>query len=98
MLQMMYMRPEELGDLESGEEFICSVCDFEHKRCETEPDYRCESARKLETELKELEIAQSRLRNDKYGFCEKCNGFIGKAELERKLTRTVCNSCAGLSS
>jgi len=46
VLQMMYMKPGELVDLESGEEYICSVCDMEHKRCESEPTYRCEIARK----------------------------------------------------
>jgi len=97
VLQMMYMHPGELVDLESGEEYICSVCDREYKRCEVEPDYRCEVARKLETEFKELELALGRLRNDNYGFCERCYKFIGKAELEKMLTRTVCDSCAGSS-
>ncbi len=97
VLQMMYMHPDELVDIESGEKYICSVCDFESKRCEVEPDYRCETARKLETEFKELEVALTRLRNDNYGFCERCYKFIGKPELEEMLTRTVCDSCAGLS-
>lgn len=95
VLQMMYMRPDELVDLESGEKYICSVCDLEYKRCESEPEYRCEVARKLETEFKELELALGRLRNENYGFCERCFKFIGKAELEKMLTRTVCDSCAG---
>ena len=81
VLQMMYLRPDELGDIESGEKYICSVCDFDRKRCETEPDYRCETARKLETEFKELELALGRLRNNDYGFCERCFKFIGKSEL-----------------
>ncbi len=97
VLQMMYMHPDELVDLESGEKYICSVCDLEHKRCQVEPDYRCETARKLETEFKELELALNRVRNDKFGFCEKCYKFIGQSELEKMLTRTVCDSCAGLS-
>jgi len=96
VLQMMYMRPDELVDLESGEEYVCSVCDLEHKRCEAEPDYRCEIARKLETEFKELEFALGRLRNENYGFCERCYKFIGKTELDKMPTRTVCDSCAGL--
>ena len=95
LLQMMYMRPEELVDLESGEKYICSVCEFEHKRCEVEPDYRCETARKLETEFKELELALGRLKNDNYGICERCYKFIGQKELEKVLTRTVCDSCMG---
>jgi len=97
LLQMMYMKPEELADLESGEEYICSVCDFDHKRCESEPEYRCETARKLQTELKELELSMDRIRSGNYGFCERCYGFIGKAALEQKLTKTVCDTCAGLS-
>ncbi len=97
ILEMMYMRPEELVDLESGEKYICSVCDLDRKRCEVEPEYRCETARKLETEFKELELALTRLRDGNYGFCERCYEFIGKAELEKMLTRTVCDSCAGLS-
>jgi hypothetical protein len=96
VLQMMYLHPDELVDLESGEKYICSVCDREYKRCEVEPEYRCEVARKLETEFKELELAVDRLRKDEYGFCEKCFGFIGKSELENNPTRTVCDSCAGL--
>jgi len=91
------MRPDELVDLESGEKYICSVCDFDYKRCIDEPDYRCEVARKLETEFKELELALKRLRNDNYGFCERCYKFIGRQELEKTLTQTFCNSCAGLS-
>ncbi|HUI29299.1 MAG TPA: hypothetical protein VLX91_03705 [Candidatus Acidoferrales bacterium] len=97
VLQMMYAHPDELVDLESGEKYICSVCDREYKRCEVELDYRCEVARKLETEFKELELALSRLRGGNYGFCERCYKFIGKEELERMLTRTVCDSCGGLS-
>jgi hypothetical protein len=96
VLQMMYMRPDELVDIESGEKYICSVCDLEEKRCEVDPEYRCEIARKLETEFKELELALKRLKNGSYGICERCSEFIGRTELEKNLTRTVCDSCAGL--
>lgn len=95
VLEMMYERPNELVDLESGEKYICSVCDMEHKRCESEPDYRCEIARKRETEFKELELALDRLKKGTYGYCENCSDFIGKKELEKSLTRTFCESCAG---
>ncbi len=95
VLQMMYMHPDELVDLPSGEKYICSVCDVERKRCEVDPEYRCEVARKLETEFKELELALTRLRDEKYGFCERCSNFIGKAALEKMPTRTFCESCGG---
>lgn len=94
VLQMMYNNPSELVDLESGEEYICSVCDLEHKRCEADPNYRCEVARKRETEFKELELALDRLRKGSYGYCEQCTNFIGKKELEKSLTRTFCDECA----
>ncbi len=94
ILQMMYAHPNELVDLESGEKYICSVCDFEHKRCEVEPDYRCEIARKCETEFKELELALDRLQNGSYGFCDGCSNFIGVDALEKLPTRTFCDSCA----
>lgn len=94
VLQMMYADPDALVNLAHGEEFICTVCDFEHKRCEAEPDYRCETARKMETEFKELELALDRVKKGTYGYCEQCSGFIGKKELEKSLTRTFCDSCA----
>ncbi len=94
VLQMMYMRPDDLVDLESGEVYICSMCDLQHKRCEVEPDYRCEYARKMETEFKELELALQRLKTGTYGYCESCAAFIGKKELEKGLTRTFCDACA----
>ncbi len=93
VLQMMYMKPDDLVDLESGEAYICSVCDIQHKRCEVEPDYRCELARKMETEFKELELALQRLKSGTYGYCERCSAFIGKKELEKALTRTYCDAC-----
>lgn len=93
VLQMMYMKPDELVDLASGEEYICTLCDLEHKRCEVEPDYRCEMARKMETEFKELELALDRLKKGTYGYCEQCSHFIGKKELENSLTRTFCDAC-----
>lgn len=93
---MMYANPAELVDLESGEEYICSVCDLEEKRCLTERDYRCEIARKMETEFKELELALNRLKKGTYGYCEQCSSFIGKKELEKSLTRTYCDACAKL--
>ncbi len=95
VLQMMYANPGELVDLASGEEYICSVCDLEYKRCESEPEYRCEIARKRETEFKELELALDRLKKGTYGYCENCSDFIGKGELEKSLTRTFCERCAG---
>jgi hypothetical protein len=94
VLQMMYEHPNELVDLESGEAYICSVCDLEYKRCEAEPEYRCEIARKRETEFKELELAMARLKHGTYGYCERCTKFIGKRELEKTLTRTYCDDCA----
>ncbi|MCL5267721.1 MAG: hypothetical protein M1469_06430 [Bacteroidetes bacterium] len=93
MLQIMYLHPDELVDLESGEKYICSVCDLEHKRCDVEPDYRCEIARKRETEFKELELALDRLRKGTFGYCENCSKFIGKKELEKIPTRTFCSAC-----
>ena len=98
LLQMMYLHPDELLDIESGEKYICSVCDMEHKRCEEEPDYRCETARKCETEFKELELALTRLRNDSFGICESCSKFIGAQVLEKNPTRTFCNECARSAS
>jgi len=95
ILQLMYQRPDELVDIESGEKYICELCDIEHKRCDVEPDYRCELARKHETELKELELALSRLKNNTFGYCEKCSGYIGASELEKVPTATVCKACAG---
>ena len=59
VLEIMYDRPDELVDLESGEKYICSTCDLEYKRCAVEPDYRCEMARKHETELKDWAAAVS---------------------------------------
>lgn len=94
LLQMMYLHPEELTDLESGENYICSVCDMEHKRCESEPDYRCEIARKRETEFKELELALDRIKKDSFGFCERCSNFIGAEILERNPARTYCDECS----
>ncbi len=94
MLQMMYLHPDELVDLESGEKYVCSVCDLEYKRCEAEPDYRCEIARKRETEFKELELALKRLKSGTFGYCENCSTFIGAKELEKVPTRTFCNTCA----
>ncbi len=94
MLQMMYLHPDELVDLESGEKYVCSVCDLEYKRCEAEPDYRCEIARKRETEFKELELALKRLKDGTFGYCENCSMFIGAEELEKVPTRTFCNACA----
>ncbi len=94
VLQMMYQDPSELVDLESGEKYICSVCDLAYKRCEAEPEYRCEIARKRETEFKELELALQRLKSGTYGYCEHCSSFIGVKELEKSLTRTYCDGCA----
>ncbi len=94
VLQMMYMDPDALMNLEDGEKYICTVCDFEYKRCEVEPGYRCETARKMQTEFKELELALNRLKKGTYGYCEHCSAFIGKSELEESLTRTFCNECA----
>lgn len=93
LLQMMYQHPDELVDLESGEEYICSVCDMEHKRCEEEPDYRCEVARKRETELKELELALDRIKKGTFGFCSSCAKFIGVEILEKNPTRIFCDEC-----
>ena len=94
MLQMMYLHPDELVDLESGEKYVCSVCDLEYKRCEVEPDYRCEIARKRETEFKELELALNRLKMGSFGYCENCSTFIGINDLEKVPTRTFCDVCA----
>jgi len=94
LLQMMYVHPDELLDLESGEKYICSVCDMEHKRCEEEPNYRCEIARKRETEFKELELALSRIRNNTFGYCERCANLISGRALERNPTQTFCDDCA----
>ena len=94
LLQMMYAHPDELVDIESGEKYICSVCDMEHKRCEEEPDYRCEVARKRETEFKELELALDRIRKETFGYCERCSNFIGMAVLEKNPTRTFCDGCS----
>ncbi len=94
LLQMMYQHPHELVDLESGEKYICTVCDMEFKRCEVEPDYRCEPARKEETELKEIELALRRLRNGTFGYCMSCSSFIGIKALEDSPTRTYCDGCA----
>lgn len=94
LLQMMYLHPEELVDLESGEKYICSICDMEYKRCLEEPDYRCEVALKRETEFKELELALNRLRINSFGFCANCSNFIGVEILEKNPTRTVCDECA----
>jgi RNA polymerase-binding transcription factor DksA len=94
VLQMMYQRPDEISDIESGEKYICSVCGLEHKRCEQDPSYRCEIARKAETEFKELELALNRLKNNTFGFCERCSNFIGIDELEKNPTRTFCEECA----
>lgn len=94
MLQMMYTHPDELVDLESGEKYICSVCDLQNKRCEVQPDYRCEIARKRETEFKELELALGRLRDGTFGYCESCSDFIGLRQLEKVPTRTYCDACA----
>ncbi len=94
LLEVMHDRPDEVVDLESGERYICSTCDLKFKRCEAEPDYRCEMARKHETELKELELALGRLRNDTFGFCESCSNFIGLEQLEKTPTRTYCDACA----
>lgn len=93
VLQMMYVDPDTLVNLEDGEKYICTVCDFEHKRCEVDPGYRCETARKMETEFKELELALDRLKKGTYGYCEQCSAFIGRKELEKSLTRTFCDSC-----
>ncbi|MCL4539686.1 MAG: hypothetical protein M1378_08850 [Bacteroidetes bacterium] len=95
MLQAMYDRPDEFVDLESGEKYICTVCDLEYKRCEVEPDYRCEIARKRETEFKELELALDRLRRGTFGYCENCSNFIGQKELKKNPTRTFCSECGG---
>jgi len=94
LLQLMYASPSELMDLESGEEFICSLCDMDFKRCEVEPDYRCEKARKAETEFKEAELALTRLEKGTYGFCINCLAFIGNDELEKSPTRMLCDKCA----
>ncbi|HEY9166240.1 MAG TPA: hypothetical protein VIS48_08780 [Candidatus Kryptonia bacterium] len=94
VLELMYANPSELVDLESGEKYICSVCDMENKRCEREPDYRCEIARKCETEFKELELAVDRLHSGSFGFCMRCSAFIGIEELEKEPTRVFCESCA----
>jgi RNA polymerase-binding transcription factor DksA len=94
LLQMMYQHPDELVDLESGEKYICSVCDMDHKRCEEDPDYRCEIARKHETEFKELELALDRIRKGTFGFCATCSKFIGVEILEKYPTRVFCDECA----
>ncbi len=94
LLQMMYLHPQELVDLESGEKYICSVCDMDYKRCQAEPDYRCEIARKRETEFKELELALGRLKKDSFGFCASCSNFIGVEILEKNPTQTFCDECA----
>lgn len=93
LLRVMYLEPDEIMSIASGEEFICSTCEVENPRCKVEPDYRCEMAIKHETELKELELAMGRIKAGLFGICEGCGKFIGVKELERCPTRTYCEEC-----
>jgi len=93
LLRIMYLEPDEIMSIASGEEFICSTCDAEHPRCKIEPGFRCEMAIKQETEMKELELAMERIKSGLFGVCEGCGNFIGIKQLEKCPTRTYCDEC-----
>ncbi|MGC8652977.1 MAG: TraR/DksA family transcriptional regulator [Candidatus Kryptoniota bacterium] len=93
LLRVMYLEPDAVMNIASGEAFICSTCDMENPRCKIEPGYRCEMAIKEETEMKELELAMSRIKSGLFGICEGCGKFIGIKQLEKSPTRTYCDEC-----
>ena len=48
----------------------------------------------LETQLKEVDDALSRIAKDTYGTCEKCNKSISKERLEVSPEARLCLTCA----
>jgi RNA polymerase-binding transcription factor DksA len=93
MLSTLYLRPDEILDIQSGERFECSVCDAERKLCQKYPTFRCAVALKRDTELNELEEALGRIKRGTFGVCVRCGGGIPKSKLMEHPTAVLCAKC-----
>ena len=83
----------QILDLESGREYLCSVCDVPLKPCAIHPGSLCCVALKGGTELFELEAALIRLHNDEYGICIRCGKKIAKQHLKNHPAAVLCEQC-----
>jgi hypothetical protein len=93
MLSTLYLHPEEMLDLQSGEKYECAICDAERKLCQKYPTFRCGVALKRDTELYELEQALGRLRKGTFGVCARCKGRIPRTILMDQPTVLLCSKC-----
>jgi hypothetical protein len=89
---------QEILDVESGREHLCSVCDVPMKPCAVHPGYLCCVALKGGTELFELEAALIRLQSGEYGFCDRCGKKIGKQRLQTYPATVLCGRCFDMIS
>jgi hypothetical protein len=89
---------QEILDVESGREHLCSVCDVPMKPCAVHPGYLCCVALKGGTELFELEAALIRLQSGGYGFCVRCGKMIGKRRLQAYPATVLCERCFDMTS
>jgi len=94
LLQHLRQSPQLILDIESGEEFVCSVCQAETKFCVLDPSYRCAAALRGDTELQELEFALRRIRQGTYGLCIHCGGLIEPERLRANPVVQLCSQCA----
>jgi len=93
MLSTLYLHPDEVLDIQSGERFECSVCDTERKLCQKYPTFRCGVALKRDTELYELEQALGRIKQGTFGMCVRCKSKISKTKLIEHPTALLCSRC-----
>jgi hypothetical protein len=84
---------QEILDVESGKDHVCSVCDIPLKPCAVHPGYLCCVALKGGTELFELEAALIRLHSGEYGFCVRCGQKVGKKRLNTYPATVLCERC-----
>jgi len=89
---------QEILDVESGREHLCSVCDEPMKPCAVHPGYLCCVALKGGTELFELEAALIRLQSGEYGFCVRCGNAIGERRLQANPATVLCERCFDMTS
>jgi hypothetical protein len=88
----------EILDVESGKEYLCSLCDMPMKPCAVHAGYLCCVALKGGTELFELEAALIRLQSGEYGFCVRCGKIIGKHRLQAYPATVLCERCFDMTS
>ena len=89
---------QEILDIESGKEYLCSVCDVPMKPCAVHAGYLCCVALKGGTELFDLEAALIRLQSGEYGFCVRCGKMIGKRRLQTHPAAVLCERCFDMTS